>query len=1261
MKKRVLILVFLLMAVPIYLPSLYAQKEQTDTLLIYLDRNHQLWPYELHYKPEFPDFPQAILPINLAPGKRIRETKLIDIQAIPVEGSMENRVVNDEFEVVLQTFDHRREVLNRILVHPFRLKNGALEQMITARVVIYLDSIDEDFAAEASIFASNSVLSKGRWLKVAVFKSGVYRISPDQLAAAGWNPAQIDPRRLALFGNGGMMLPERNNVFRHDDLVENPVIVTGESDGSFDAGDAIYFYGQSTTSWSYNQMTIRYDHRINYYSDTTYYFLTELERPGLRMETKPQATDNPNTVADIFLDYDLHENDLENLIHSGREWYGEYFTRQKDRFDIGFYFPNRVLQRPVMINTQFAVRSLTETTAFSIELNGETALAQQSFLPIASGAAAFAREQSYNLSISFISAPYDSLKFSVRYHAAEDNSRGWINFLRVNAWRQLKFVPGRQMPFRNPEAVGFNVVAQYRIGQAMPGLWLWDVTNPLKAMKQNFDIQNDMIRYNVSGDSIREYLLFDPADAFSPAAIVTLPNQNLHATQAADMIIVAPPQFLQHAGTMAALHLQYDGLESAVVNINEVFNEFGSGKPDVTALRDFIRMVYTRSGDRLRYVLLFGDASYDYKDRIPNKTNIIPTYQSTQSIIETQSFVSDDYFGLMGSTEGLDMQGVLDLGIGRFPVSTPEEAGLMVAKNVHYLSNADSLRGSWQNNITFMADDKDGNLHLSQAETLASDVDLAYKQFNINKIYLDAYRRIAVPGGFRYPDASAALLKSLHEGSLIVNYTGHGGVSGLTDENVFTITEIEGLSNRNRLAFFVTATCEFSRFDNPSLVSAGERLLLNPNGGAIALMTTTRLAFAHSNFNVNRRLYASLMAEGKSDINRLGDIIRLSKNPTNAYIYNFVLLGNPALRLSYPEHHIEIVSINGQVSDTLHAMSEVMLEGRITKASGQLVADFNGVVQVLMFDKKTTYRTLGNDAMSVPANFSLHDKLIFKGAATVKNGRFSIRFLLPRSISLYYGKPRISLFASDSSNGITAGGYFDNMVLGGIDPTVSPDESGPEIQLRVDDLNFKDGGVLPSDVSFNAHITDPQGIHYLGTEIGRDIVATHFLPDGTTQKYVLNKYFVPEIDNFAAGDLRFALNGLLPGIHHLTLRVWDLHNNSAEKTIKFRVDPSENLKVSNVRVQPNPVADEAIFIFEHNKPGRKLLITLEVYDALGNRVYLRKHEMKPAGSLSEPLIWRSNETAGGRLPSGVYLWRLIFLPEEGMSQTVSGKMILKSS
>lgn len=1258
MRKSAVFLILFLQLMLIWPVVLLAQQGRTDTLVLHFDRNVQLWPYEVYFDAKIPGFPYAHLHLDVPHGMHVVGNELIVEEVASLDEVYENHAPEDDFRVEVQSFDQRLEVLNRLLVLPFRLKNGKPEQLISGRLVIFYDNLAENFAGTSSVFTSNSVLATGRWLKIAVVNSGVYRIVPEQLAAAGWNPTQIDPRRLALFGNGGMMLPERNNSFRYDDLVENPVVVTGESDGSFDAGDALYFYGQATTAWSYNQMSIRYDHRINFYSDTTYYFLTELGRPGMRMATKQQTSADPNTVADIFLDYALHENDLENLIHSGREWYGEYFTRQKDRLDIGFYFPNRVVQRPVMVNTQFAVRSLTETTAFSIELNGQTALAQQSFLPISSGAAAYAREQAYSLSLA--SVQNDSLRFSVRYHAAEDNSKGWINFLRVNAWRQLKYVPGRQLPFRNPEAVGFNVVAQYRISAATPGLWLWDLTNPLRPLAQQHDSQDNMIRFNVLGDSIREYLLFNPADAFSPPAIVAIPNQNLHAIQLADMIIVAPPQFKPQAETMAALHLQNDGLESVVVNIKEVFNEFGSGKPDVTALRDFIRMVYTRSGDRLRYVLLFGDASYDYKNRIPHNTNIIPTYQSAQSIIETQSFVSDDYFGLMGSTEGLDMQGVLDIGIGRFPVSTPEEASLMVAKNVHYLSRLESQRGAWQNGITFMADDSDGNLHLSQAETLAADVDAAYKNFNIKKIYLDAYRRIAVPGGFRYPDASAALLKTINEGSLIVNYTGHGGVSGLTDEKVFSITEIEGLGNRDRLAFFITATCEFSRFDNPSLVSAGERLLLNPNGGAIALMTTTRLAFAHSNFSVNRRLYASLMTEGKGDINRLGDIIRLSKNPTNSYIYNFVLLGNPALRLNYPEYGVEIATVNGQVSDTLHAMSEVLLEGRVTQPSGQLAGDFNGVVQVLLFDKKTTYRTLGNDAMSVPTNFSLHDKLLFKGKATVKNGRFSIRFYLPRSISYNYGKPRISLFASDSSSGITAGGYYDNLVLGGTDPAINPDATGPDIQLTAADPNFRDGGVLPSDVAFFAHLTDPQGIHYLGTEIGRDIVATHLLPDGAVQKYVLNSLFEPETDNFASGSLRFQLNGLAQGSHRLTLRAWDLHNNSAEKTINFVVDPSENLTISNVQIKPNPVIDQAIFTFEFNKPGKKLLTSLEVFDLLGNRVSSQQHEMKPSGSLSEPLIWKASEAGNGRLPSGVYLWRLIVQPEEGLPQTVSGRMILKS-
>ncbi|HMM11571.1 MAG TPA: type IX secretion system sortase PorU [Bacteroidales bacterium] len=1257
LKQPTLLLMFIVSA--LLCPGLcHGQTFQADTLKLQFGLKPENWGFSLHHDTYTGNLPSALLPIEVPAGMVVSGFQLLDCETAVINVDDDQDGVGNDFRISVQTFDQRKETVNKLLVHPFRRHNGNLEQLLAARLVIQFDSLVATAVTAAGTFVNNSVLSTGRWLKIAVVQSGVHRITPADIAAAGWNPAQIDPRRLALFGNGGMMLPERNSAFRYDDLTENPIVVTGEADGSFDTGDVIYFFGQGTTAWSYNQMTIRYDHRINYYSDTTYYFLTELSRPGLRIGTKPEATANPNTIADIFLDYGLYENDLENLIHSGREWYGEYFNRQKDVLNMRFHFPNRIVQRPVMINTQLAVRSLTETIAFSLELNGQTALAQQAFLPISAGAAAFAREQAYNITMPL--AQNDSLNFVMRYHAEQDNSKGWIDFLRVNAWRQLSYVPGMQLLFRNPEAVGFNVVAQYRISQTTPGLWLWDVTNPIRPVAQMHNTDGNLLRFNVVGDSIREYVLFNPSDAFLVARIQPIPNQNLHSIQVADMIIVAPPQFRTHAEAMAALHLQHDGMESVVACINEIYNEFGSGKPDVTALRDFIRMVYLRNSERLKYVLLFGDASFDYKNRIPNNTNLIPTYQSVQSIIETQSFVSDDYFGLMGSTEGQDMQGVLDLGIGRFPVSTQEEAGLMVEKNFRYLSALESHRGPWQNYITFMADDGDGNLHMSQAETLAMRVDTAYQNFNIRKIYLDAFRRVAVPGGFRYPDATAALLKAINDGSLIVNYTGHGGVSGLTDEKVFSITEIEGLRNRDRMAFFITATCEFSRFDNPGLVSAGERLLLNPTGGAIALMTTTRLAFAHSNFNVNLRLYASLMTEGKSDINRLGDIIRLSKNPTNSYIYNFVLLGNPALRLSYPEYRVEVISVNGQSSDTLHAMSEVHIEGRIVLPNGQLASGFNGVVQVLMFDKKTTYRTLGNDAFSVPANFSLHDKMLFKGKATVKNGRFSIRYNLPRSISYNFGKPRISFFAADSAESLTAGGYFDNLVLGGTDPDITPDATGPDIVLSVNNTDFKDGGIVPENITITAHISDPQGIHFLGTEIGRDIVATHLMPDGTTSRSVLNTLFEPQLDNPAEGKLSINLTGLMQGSHRFTLRAWDLHNNSGEKTINFTVNPSETLAISNVVVWPNPLAEETRFVFSHNKPGQKLFTMLEIYDVLGNRVDQIQAEMKTPGTFSEPLRWDARNLPGGRLPSGVYLWRLIVQPEDGLSQTVSGRMILRS-
>jgi len=1172
---------------------------------------------------------------------------LLDFESIP-----------NEIEWHLKETKTDGKIKYSLLILPVRIVNGSLEKLIEAEVSFEpKEFIDAQEDAVLLTYAENSVLANGHWVKMGITETGIYRIGYNDLKAMGFNPDVIDPRNIGIFGNGGRMLPEQNNHFRYDDLFENAIKVVGEEDGVFNTEDEILFYAQEPVIWNYSGFSSRFIHVANFYTDTTFYFLTvNPEGTRKRIQTKEQSELPANKEIDIFLDRIHHENDLENLIHSGKEWFGETFSRNEPSLAWSFNFPNRVTERPIMFNTHFAGRSITENIFFNATANGQTLFENVMIMQLSANNATYARD--IFQSISFYDDS-DQINLNIFLSAQSDNSKGWLNYFRFNVWRYLKFA-GTQLQFRNPESVGSNTVSNFKIQDINAALELWDVTQPLLPSLQAFEVTNSELQFKVKTDSLREYILFGSSDTKSVVSFRSVPNQNLHNISACDMLIIAHPDFISQAEEISDIHLQDDGLESVVVNIKDIYNEFGSGSQDVTALRDFVRMVYQKSGQQLKYLLLFGSASYDYKDRIPNNTNFIPTYQSTGALVETQSFVSDDYFGLLDANEGQEMDGLLDIGIGRFPVTTQSEANAMVNKVRHYLASQRSQTGEWRNNILFVADDGDNNLHFQQAETLATIVDTAFISMNVRKIYLDSYKRVSVAGGFRYPDANTAFVNQLNEGTLIVNYTGHGGIAGLSDERVFTGSDIAALNNFDRMPFFITATCEFSRFDNPAFVSAGEQLLLNPVGGSIAIMTTTRLAFAHSNFAINRRIYSSLFSAGKQEIRRLGDIIRLSKNPTNTYVYNFVLLGNPALRLKYPEYKVEPIRFNNQVlphdGDTLGAMSEIFIEGHIVDANGVLRDDFNGYIYPKMFDKKAVYRTLANDASSHSTNFSYFDKLLFKGNSTVVKGKFEIRFKLPRNIAYQFGQAKISFYAVDTINFKDAGGYFNQMIVGGTDESITIDNNGPAITLYADNPAFNDGDYLATDPVIYIRLEDPQGINFLGNSIGRDIVITH--EGENIDKYIVNHLFQPDFDNFAGGKIVFPMKNLEDGKHRISVKAWDLHNNSSESEIWFEINPQAKLQIWNLRNAPNPFNNSTQFRFEHNKPGETLDVTIDIFNQMGAMIGSMKNQMISFGSQSIPIELTLNDAAFKSLPPGFYLYRVSVSDSFGNKIQLIQKMIV---
>ncbi len=589
-------------------------------------------------------------------------------------------------------------------------------------------------------------------------------------------------------------------------------------------------------------------------------------------------------------------------------------------------------------------------------------------------------------------------------------------------------------------------------------------------------------------------------------------NQNIHGLPNTEMVIVVNPDFKDQAERLAQLHRK-EGLSVVVLTPDLVYNEFSSGARDVTAIKDLMKMFYKRAngapGAKPKYLLLFGDGSYINKDYAGN-SNFLPTYQSLNSESLTDSYVCDDYFGFLDDHESDAYSDKLDIGIGRLPVSSVEQATQVVDKIYHYVSTGydpkkdEGTFGNWRNRLLFIADDLSGNpgsdnevQHVEEADSLANEVDRRFKPFLTDKIYMDSYKQVSTPGGERYPEAAVAFRNKVQQGALIVNYTGHGGEVGLAHERVLDVQTIEGWTNIDALPLFLTATCEFSRFDDPARTSAGELILLNPKGGGIGLFSTTRLVYSDPNFDMNRFFYDYALPDSTGKTMTLGEIIMHTKsdaathNSSTPNNMNFMLLGDPALRLAYPTYRVHTTAINGvpvtESSDTLKAFSKITIDGEVTDLNKNVLTGFSGVVDITVLDKAENLRTLGNDGPQY-RNFTLKDKMIYIGKATVTAGKFSCNFIVPKDISFGYGKGTIIYYANNGT--VDANGGYEDVVVGGVSNESLRDENGPGISLFMNTTDFDPGDITDENPKLLAFLSDESGINTTGNGIGHEILAT---------------------------------------------------------------------------------------------------------------------------------------------------------------------------
>lgn len=1212
--------------------------------------------------------PVYIKRFSVESGNAVVTARIADARTRILEYTGMERVadidrLSDDFQVRENiVYENGRPYAEIVLMPLRKASENTVEVIDSCRITIEIKGAGQALKAPVSTFNENSVLASGTWFKISTDSTGIYRIGYDDLVSMGIDPAAIDPRKIRIFGNGNGIIPEKNDEERLDDLVENAIYVHGEEDGAFDPGDYILFYGQSAIKWEFVpfQGYGLFVHSINPYTDHTYYFLNVDVAEGKRIATGMNQGLTPTVYVNAFTDYGVHENDEVNILKTGREWYGEKFSEQT-AYDYTFSFPNIMDDYKVSLLTNVAAHSTIESR-FDYYYGNENLLTAP-VSKIIIGTTVYAWTTTPD-TVGFYPSMGDDITIRVEYDKPVSTSMGWMNYISLNARRKLIFT-GPYMSFRDHLSYGPGEVAGYKISGAPESLVVWDVTDPLNIIRMEGAFAGGDYSFTAPADEIMEYVAFDGSDFASPEFEGQVPNQNLHALEPVDYIILTHPDFMEQADRMLSLHHDLDGMEGMIVTPVQIYNEFGSGKQDPAAIRDFVRMLYYKadSASRPKYLLLLGDASYDYKDRVPGNTNLVPTYQSVEALKLGYSFVTDDFFGLMDPGEGVNAWGKsVDIGIGRFPVHTIEQADAMVDKVEKYLTLKPAVFGNWRNDVCFIADDEDQNLHFNQAEKLQQMLDTGYKAYNRPKIYIDAFPQVSTPSGKTYPEVNKAIDDMMQRGSLVVNYTGHGGEAGLAHESILDIPTINAWDNWDRLPLFITATCEFSRFDDPGIISAGEQVFLNPDGGGIGLLTTSRLAWADPNFRLNKAVYQFMFRRNSDDrFYALGDIISKAKTDQNngTNIKNFVLLGDPAMRLAYPEYEVKTTHINGKkligfVTDTLSAMSIASASGVITDLNRDTVHDFNGYIFPTVYDQQKQMSTLGNDIGSLPAPFYVDGQKLYTGKVQVVNGLFDFSFFMPENMISDVGYGKISYYAYDTVYLRDAHGY-QRVSTGGVNEDPIPDNEGPQLSLYLNNTDFRSGGLTDREPVFLAYLFDEHGINFTGNGIGRDITLTLDGDPHTT--VVLNNQFSPDLDSYQSGWVSFPFSGLSDGRHTLTLKAWDNMNNASEQTIAFEVSVDTQIALTGVMNYPNPFTDVTHFVFDHNKPGNNFDVVIEIYNISGQLVSLLR-EPAPAEGLSvSPITWDGTDLGGSRIGKGVYIYRLFVTDEQGTQYVQTAKLV----
>ena len=1054
--------------------------------------------------------------------------------------------------------------------------------------------------AQGLSYPDSSVLAHGSWYTVNIPSNGIYKLTYSDFVSLGVPEEDINFDNLSIFGRPGKAISEKNSEYTQSDITENAIYVNPASKYAL-------FYAENTMSLYYDTENSRFDFSIHPYSDVSTYFITfdsdigSKKRISAREEIHSAATHQATTTHDVF----IHKREVANLLGSGRNWVGESFSAGSPELSIPLNLQNVSSEQSTEITVKVLNQSETPSS-FDCKLNN-TSLGSITVNKTPTDYVAYAGSKTFSAKIT-----NDNSTLKIAFNG-QGTAKGRLDYVKADYVKRLRY-NNASLRFYATENIGNDNIVGYQISNVKTNNFqIWEIRNGNVCSVNDYSQDGETVNLKIKADTVCSVIMFSSSNFPTPTLKGKTENQNLHAWEATNFVIVTAPVFLEQAERLAELHRRYDGINVKIATTQQVYNEFSSGTKDFLAIRELMRMLYNRyveTGSAPKNLLLFGDGTFDNKNILKYDNNFIPTYQAESSLINAgSSFTTDDVLTYLSPYASGNIRDTMSIGVGRFTVNTLAEAQNMVNKCERYISKADIKAGDWgdwRNAVTLTADDADTwgeRYFIENAENIYYEIKATNPNLNVEKIYSDAYKQYSSSAGATYPDASKAINQRMKKGCLLFNYVGHGSDDHLSSERLITITDISGWKNHNALPIFITSTCEFTRFDQVDKQSAGEFVLSSENGGGIALISASRKIPSRNEINKNLHKFAVIKENGQGLT--FGEVFMKAKNATTLVVEerSFGLFGDPALRISLPQYDIKTTKINNNsledpgVQDTVRALSNMYIEGEITDEAGMRVENFNGKVQITILDKASNYRTLDNEGLNTDIEFEQQKNILHKGTTTVTNGRFAYRFMLPKDIAYNYGNGKISYYAQSDS--LDAAGNFTNFIIGGIDTTVNITESRPNVRLFLNDTNFRNGGITDESPQLFAIITDSTAINTVGTGLGHDIMARL---DNAANTFVLNDYFEPSGEDFSQGIIRFPLSDLTEGTHTLSIRVWNIFNFSSQAEITFVVKSSKRGKQMKLKNYPNPFSESTEIILEHNQANSILSAELQIFDRTGRLV-----------------------------------------------------------